>query len=798
MSGAVSGIESRLDSILAEENALAAQQAADATKTNGATSAGNTVSRTPSARRTRPATGPVRSQTPQPVSSKLAAPRPSTESTVSDSAVDASKPGPRVSEEPATRSSNDLYDTSASTSTEHAKASLDTPRPSADDAPTVNGFTEEPPRPVKSAEELLSELQQARADHENVELRRQEEVHDYLERIDALQAKLQYLTKEVSEAARKAATELGQDHVNKKLAEKDEKIALLLEEGTKLSKSEVTQLGTIRNLRAEKAEQANSLADARRKLGLQESVIKDRAYEVSRLEVERREALTRASTVPTLENEVASLKATLSRKDERIRTLEADVKDANTRADDETRQRNAEALDVERATSSSLRDEVLKLKNDLASAAEQATADSARVQEKERVIQERHQAAEAAFRNEVSTLEGRLEILRSKTEENTTSSTSDSTTKLMRQIEVLQRQYAVASENWQGIEASMQSRMTALEMERDDSAKHEHEARKKTREVGSSTRKLQDQLDEANQRIRMFEHEVAEHKANAESIQKRADDFEKIMHEARDKFEREKRDLNVSLSKMEEERSKWQSQMQSVEPSIFSGSPHPSHPRRTPTLDLPGLSTRRQAQRSTSNLTLSSIHRDSHSRRNSALPPTRGSDNVTSPIYDSGPPTPFFGNAGNVPATPSVPTVATDHDADDDFDNVSSPRRTINDMLSASTAAAGPSVQLVERMSASVRRLETEKAAHKEEMSRLSGQRDEARKEIVSLMQEVEDKRELDKKVEKIQKDLSDTQRRYTASLEMLGEKEEKVGELQADVTDLKKIYRELVERTVK
>ena len=140
----------------------------------------------------------------------------------------------------------------------------------------------------------------------------------------------------------------------------------------------------------------------------------------------------------------------------------------------------------------------------------------------------------------------------------------------------------------------------------------------------------------------------------------------------------------------------------------------------------------------------------------------------------------------------------TERETNDDFDNHSSPRRTINDMVSASTAAAGPSVQLVERMSASVRRLETEKAAHKEEMARLSSQRDEARKEMVSLMQEVETKREIDKKAEKLEKELAETQRRYTASLEMLGEKEERVGELEADVQDLKGLYKELVERSVK
>jgi predicted RNase H-like nuclease (RuvC/YqgF family) len=147
-------------------------------------------------------------------------------------------------------------------------------------------------------------------------------------------------------------------------------------------------------------------------------------------------------------------------------------------------------------------------------------------------------------------------------------------------------------------------------------------------------------------------------------------------------------------------------------------------------------------------------------------------------------------NGAKIPGTPSIHTV----DYDEPFESVSSPHRTINDMISVSTAGAGPSVQLVERMSAAVRRLESEKATSKEELARLSAQRDEAREEVVSLMREVEEKKNLDQKVDTLEKDLKAMEQRYETTLEMLGEKTEKVEELEGDVTDLKKIYRELVQ----
>lgn len=54
---------------------------------------------------------------------------------------------------------------------------------------------------------------------------------------------------------------------------------------------------------------------------------------------------------------------------------------------------------------------------------------------------------------------------------------------MLRQIETLQNQYAVASENWQGIEGSLLARVTVLERERDEIAKREGDVRRKAREM---------------------------------------------------------------------------------------------------------------------------------------------------------------------------------------------------------------------------------------------------------------------------------------------------------------------------
>ena len=156
-----------------------------------------------------------------------------------------------------------------------------------------------------------------------------------------------------------------------------------------------------------------------------------------------------------------------------------------------------------------------------------------------------------------------------------------------------------------------------------------------------------------------------------------------------------------------------------------------------------------------------------------------------------------------IPETPSIDYDAPHPGGDDDFFNgvhtpATPPERTINDVVSASTAAAGPSVQLVERMSAAVRRLESEKAAHRDELARFAQQRDEAREQVVELMRDNEGKKAVDDRLQVLEKESGELKKRYETTLEMLGEKSEKVEELKADIVDLKTMMREMVEERVR
>ena len=80
-------------------------------------------------------------------------------------------------------------------------------------------------------------------------------------------------------------------------------------------------------------------------------------------------------------------------------------------------------------------------------------------------------------------LENRLEVLHARAEEVTTGAVSDTQTKLLRQVEVLQTQHLIAIENWQGVEGSLLHRIKGLEEEKDEMAKKESDLRRKGRDM---------------------------------------------------------------------------------------------------------------------------------------------------------------------------------------------------------------------------------------------------------------------------------------------------------------------------
>ncbi|KAI9656832.1 MAG: hypothetical protein M1821_003471 [Bathelium mastoideum] len=736
------------------------------------------------------------------------------------------------------------------------------------------------------SDDLLSHrtLAEHEAELEKLRTEHREELNAHLERIDALQSKLTYLARSTATTAQNAVQSASSGSPEQKIAERDEKIAQLLEEGTKLSATEIKHLGIIKKLRSRVSEEDKAKDNLTKRLSKAESAFQEATERASRTEAELKVMGERMKRVSKLEGEVEALRAERDGHGTTMLKLQSQLEESRQQAEEAEKKVQSGAVEAKKRAADDLAEQLENARIEKKLLEERLRTEIRQAEESTKRKEEQAKISDMELKAEIANLESKIELLRTRTEEASSDPAGESQAKLLRQIETLQTQYALASENWQGIESTLTARLATLEKERDDAAKRESDVRRKARDIGVKSRTLEEDLEAANSQRHALEEDLESLRPQLHKLQERSKEVETAFTNMKADFERERQVWeNEQSRKIQEERARWQLELQAAQQNAFVDQQRSvrNHDgtstfgsRKSSTPDLANLYSRRAQNSSRNNLSSSELSiqgflerdRPSSSARRplSARTPSFGTPISPSPgtphrqdsssslqpqpnglyphHYGNGlnistqsgssspiPPTPptaiptsslmplsALAQAGTPSLPPSTTSAHTTHDTDLlDASASSSPTRRSRsssitaaaDMLvSASASAAptttaastGPSVQLVERMSGAVRRLEAEKAALREELGRLGAQRDEARREVVALMGEVEARDELDKRVQVLEGEKAGVEERYGAALEMLGEKSELVDELRADVEDLKKIYRELVERTVK
>lgn len=336
----------------------------------------------------------------------------------------------------------------------------------------------------------ITELQEDRIQQlekalEELATQQQEETHTYVEQIDALQAKLQYLAREATDAARKAAKEAPAGSVDKKLAEKDQQIAGLMEEGKNLASTEQKLRMIIKNLRAkigENEKEINVVKTSRGKVEQELESTRRRARRVDELEKYQEELHKR---IGQSKKENDALKSEVSNKDRIIADLKTQLQKSAEEAETLTAKVNEEALAKERQRARALEEELSDLKVEKELVADRGRARENELKEKAERAAERARAVEVELKSEIQVMESKLESMRVMAEEVSSGAIGDSQAKLLRQVETLQTQYAIATDNWQGIESTLLGRIASLEKERDEAQQRESEMRKKAREAVS-------------------------------------------------------------------------------------------------------------------------------------------------------------------------------------------------------------------------------------------------------------------------------------------------------------------------
>ncbi|KEF55700.1 uncharacterized protein A1O9_08450 [Exophiala aquamarina CBS 119918] len=632
------------------------------------------------------------------------------------------------------------------------------------------------------AERKSEDTRRRSSSDENVTIvKLQDEINGYIERIDALQSKLKYLSKEAAVSAKQAGAAAQSGSLEKKILEKDEKIALLIEEGQNLSKLEMKHLATIKKMRTQvlaDSKDRETMKDRADKAEGALRTMEDRARKAEAATKRAEQALATNSTNATdfeaIRRERDALHATIA-------DMKSQLIKANLRAEAAETKAQSDLVEKERRKAAELQDDLTSAKVEREISEEKLRREITDLQAALGREKEQTRVMESEMLGEQATLESKLESFRVRAEEASSADHGHVQAKLLRQIETLQSQYLTASQNWQGIESTLLGRITNLEKERDEIAGREAELRKKLRDATVKAKNADRDLDTLQNKYMEMDKTAAEDSAEIHRLTRKTTQLETDLATARQDLQEQKLTAERELQRrLDEERAKWTASL---------------HIQRT---DSPGTSIRKNISNGMGldlhHLMSPMPYERGNSRRSSVMP----FDSNTPPRQQST--TSFRGLAnGSVAETPSV---VTSIDADDYFANIPPTplsashhsHRGLNELVSTSTVGAGPSVQLVERISANVRRLESEKAASKDELSRITGQRDEARQEVVNLMREVEEKRKIEERLQALERKHVEVTERHRTTLELLGEKSEQVEELKADIVDVKQMYRQLAD----
>jgi hypothetical protein len=116
-----------------------------------------------------------------------------------------------------------------------------------------------PPDADTATAEIISQL---RADLETCESRRVEELQASSERITSLETKLKILSQETADSSNEVTSDSSAGTWERKLAGREGKIALLLDEGEKLAKIELNLMTTIKGLRVKQKDDERTMATA--------------------------------------------------------------------------------------------------------------------------------------------------------------------------------------------------------------------------------------------------------------------------------------------------------------------------------------------------------------------------------------------------------------------------------------------------------------------------------------------------------------------------------------------------------
>lgn len=281
------------------------------------------------------------------------------------------------------------------------------PRPSIDSNPSrpsidLSAPTQPSVPPTQDPDELAAELSNLQQAHEETVRSHRDELNSHLERIDALQSKLTYLSQQLAASAKATSAESDVTSQHRKLAEKDAQIAALMEEGQKLSKTEMKHMTTIKQLRAKGQEQNKELTTIKQRLTKAEKSITEQSERAKRAEASEKAAQEKLKIVDQIEKDISTIRAEREEANLTITELRKQLTDALSRAEDAEKRVKAGALEAEKRVTASLQEDLDNLRIEKKLAEDRAKKEIQAAQEQAKSKQETANVTELELRGEIA------------------------------------------------------------------------------------------------------------------------------------------------------------------------------------------------------------------------------------------------------------------------------------------------------------------------------------------------------------------------------------------------------------
>ncbi|ANB12901.1 Sgm1p [Sugiyamaella lignohabitans] len=677
----------------------------------------------------------------------------------------------------------------------------------------VNSASGQPKASLTAIKESISQLA-SDLDKQSTELQKFNEFQQ--QKYEVVESKLTYLAKQEADRAKKEKS--SSSGIAKTLAEKEEYIALILEEAQMLSKQELKHMNTIKKLRAKDRDFDKTLDTVNKRAEKAERELADTKAKLKKSQETERRQSDNIRAYSKMDSELASLRRDKESATAKISQLEKTIEQLTIENDANASRAKEEALNSANAKLEKLQAELDETTDHLNHQLDRRNGEieALKVQVQREI--ENANRRESTLKDEIKSLEARVEHYRALSEDASTDSSKDVIhTNLLRQIEVLQSQHSVANESWHEIEASLLGKISSLEKEREELQNQEKYLIKKLKTVNDSLKRQTEETEDTREKVVDLE----------ESLSKTLKQLEQAVAEknevSQSRLDYEK-SIAIEKASLQEEINQLKQKLETVNEELAVATEEAANASRpfieplgSPT--IPGYAGANEKKRSVSNSIDMFLAGGSQTNALSLSSPSPYSPSPDSQMRRTSSSARMFGPGGGsnisrsesiVAANSSGLDLASLDEMDDDFFDDSATQDggpgaitgggvDNNSMYTTSGGGGGGgvSLQLVGKMNMTIRRLESDLANSRQDLAKMSKAKDDAYQEVIRLMKENEELNTLRTTTISLQNQVQALEAREQTTLEMLGEKSELVQELRADVDDLKTMYRQQIEELV-